>query len=63
MLAFAVCEATGFIGGPFLVMLFIGGTAGTATRVLIPGLPGGLAFTTMFAAVLGARHASPPHSP
>jgi H+/Cl- antiporter ClcA len=29
ILVFAVCEATGFIGGPFLVMLFIGGTAGT----------------------------------
>ena len=29
---FALCEATGFIGGPFLVMLFIGGTAGTATH-------------------------------
>ncbi len=30
ILVFALCEATGFIGGPFLVMLFIGGTAGTA---------------------------------
>ena len=29
ILVFALCEATGFIGGPFLVMLFIGGTAGT----------------------------------
>ena len=28
ILVFALCEATGFIGGPFLVMLFIGGTAG-----------------------------------
>ena len=38
---FALCEATGFIGGPFLVMLFIGGTAGIAAHVLIPGLPEG----------------------
>ena len=41
ILVFAVCEATGFIGGPFLVMLFIGGTAGIVAHVLIPGLPEG----------------------
>ena len=41
ILVFALCEATGFIGGPFLVMLFIGGTAGICTHVLIPGLPEG----------------------
>jgi H+/Cl- antiporter ClcA len=59
ILVFAVCEATGFIGGPFLVMLFIGGTAGTATHVLIPGLPAGLAFAAMFAALPGALIAAP----
>ena len=59
ILAFAVCEATGFIGGPILVMLFIGGTAGTATHLLIPGLPEGLTFATMFAAILGALVAAP----
>ena len=59
ILTFALCEATGFIGGPILVMLFIGGTAGVATHVLIPGLPEGLAFTTMFAALLGALVAAP----
>jgi H+/Cl- antiporter ClcA len=59
MLVFALCEATGFIGGPFLVMLFIGGTAGTVAHVLIPGLPEGLAFATMFAAVPGALVAAP----
>jgi H+/Cl- antiporter ClcA len=59
MLMFGLCEATGFIGGPILVMLFIGGTAGTAAHVLIPGLPEGLAFTTMFAAILGALVAAP----
>ena len=31
ILVFALCEATGFIGGPFLVMLFTGGTAGVAS--------------------------------
>ncbi len=56
---FALCEATGFIGGPFLVMLFIGGTAGTATHLLIPGLPLGLAFTAMFVALPGSLVAAP----
>ena len=59
ILVFAMCEATGFIGGPFLVMLFIGGTAGVAAHVLIPGLPEGLAFTAMFAALPGALVAAP----
>ena len=59
ILVFALCEATGFIGGPFLVMLFIGGTAGIAAHVLIPGLPEGLAFTAMFAALPGSLVAAP----
>jgi H+/Cl- antiporter ClcA len=59
ILTFALCEATGFIGGPILVMFFIGGTAGVATHVLIPGLPEGLAFASMFAALLGALVAAP----
>jgi H+/Cl- antiporter ClcA len=59
ILTFALCEATGFIGGQILVMLFIGGTAGIATHLLIPGLPEGLAFTTMFAAMLGSLVAAP----
>ncbi len=56
---FAVCEATGFIGGPFLVMLFTGGTAGIATHLLVPGVPEGLAFTAMFAALPGSLVAAP----
>jgi H+/Cl- antiporter ClcA len=59
MVTFALCEATGFIGGPFLVLLFIGGTAGTAVHVLIPGLPEGLAFAAMFAALPGALVSAP----
>jgi len=51
--------STGFIGGPFFPSLFIGGTAGFAAHLLIPGLPVGLAFTTMFAAVPGAIVAAP----
>ena len=54
ILVFALCNATGFIGGPFLAMLFIGGTAGVTAHVLIPGLPEGLAFAAMFAALPGA---------
>jgi H+/Cl- antiporter ClcA len=59
ILMFALCEATGFIGGPILVTLFIGGTAGIAAHLLIPGLPEGLAFAAMFAAILGALVAAP----
>jgi H+/Cl- antiporter ClcA len=59
ILVFALCEATGFIGGPILVMLFIGGTAGIAAHLLIPGLPEGLAFATMFAAMVGSLVAAP----
>ena len=59
ILVFALCEATGFIGGPFLVMMFIGGTAGITAHVLIPGLPAGLAFTAMFAALPGSLVAAP----
>jgi H+/Cl- antiporter ClcA len=59
ILTFALCEATGFIGGPVLVSLFIGGTAGTAAHVLIPGLPEGLAFAAMFAALPGSLVAAP----
>jgi H+/Cl- antiporter ClcA len=59
ILMFALCEATGFIGGPILVMLFIGGTSGMAAHLLIPGLPEGLAFATMFAAILAALAAAP----
>jgi H+/Cl- antiporter ClcA len=59
MLTFALCQATGFIGGPVLVSLFVGGTAGTAAHALIPGLPLGLAFATMFAAYPGSLVAAP----
>ena len=59
ILVFALCEATGFIGGPFLVMLFIGGTAGTAAHVLIPGLPAGLALAAISTTLPGSLVAAP----
>jgi hypothetical protein len=40
-------------------MLFIGGMAGIAAYLLIPGLPEGLTFAAMFAAVLGSLVAAP----
>ena len=59
ILVFALRQSTGFIGGPVFPMLFIGGTAGIAAHLLIPGLPEALAFTTMFAALPGSLVAAP----
>jgi H+/Cl- antiporter ClcA len=59
ILTFALCQGTGFIGGPFFVVLFIGGTAGTALHLLIPGLPEALCVTAMMAAMPGALVAAP----
>ena len=54
ILAFAFSMTTGFIGGPLFPALFIGGTAGIATSLLIPEIPQGFAFATMMAAVSAA---------
>ncbi len=51
---FAISQSTGFIGGPFFGMLFIGGTAGAALHPLIPGLPEALTFSTLSAAMPGS---------
>ena len=59
ILTFAIGMSTGFIGGPFFPMLFIGGTAGIAAHLLVPGLPVGLALTCLFAALPGAVVAAP----
>ena len=59
MLTFAVSEASGFVGGPIFPTLFIGGTAGVLVHQVIPGIPLGLAFTCMFAAVPGALISAP----
>lgn len=56
---FAVSQGSGFIGGPIFPSLFIGGTAGVFVHELIPGVPLGLAFTCVFAAVPGAAVAAP----
>ena len=54
MLAFAVSQGSGFVGGPIFPSLFIGGTAGVLVHQVIPGVPLGLAFTCLLAAVPGA---------
>ena len=54
ILTFAVSEASGFVGGPIFPALFIGGTAGVLVHQVFPGIPLGLAFTCMLAAVPGA---------
>jgi H+/Cl- antiporter ClcA len=59
MLSFAVSEGSGFIGGPIFPSLFIGGTAGVLVHHIVPGVPLGLAFTCLLAAVPGALAPAP----
>jgi Voltage gated chloride channel len=53
MLTFAISQESGFVGGPIFPALFIGGTAGVLVHQVIPGVPLGLAFTFLLAAVPG----------
>ena len=59
MVTFAVSQASGFVGGPIFPSLFIGGTAGVLVHQVIPGVPLGLAFTCLLAAVPGALAPAP----
>ena len=59
MLTFAVSQASGFVGGPIFPALFIGGTAGGLVHQAIPGMPLGLTFTCLLAAVPGSLVAAP----
>ena len=59
MLTFGVSQASGFVGGPIFPALFIGGTAGVLVHQVIPGVPLGLAFTCLLAAVPGSLVAAP----
>ena len=59
MLTFAVSQASGFVGGPIFPALFIGGTAGVLVHQAIPGMPLGLTFTCLLAAVPGSLVAAP----
>jgi H+/Cl- antiporter ClcA len=59
MLTFGVSQGSGFVGGPIFPSLFIGGTAGVIVHQVIPGVPLGLAFTCLLAAIPGALVAAP----
>jgi H+/Cl- antiporter ClcA len=59
ILAMAVSLATGFIGGPVMPTLFIGGAAGVATHALIPELPLALTLSCLLVAVPGASIKAP----
>jgi H+/Cl- antiporter ClcA len=54
MLTFAVSQGSGFVGGPIFPSLFIGGTAGVLVHQVFPGVPLGLAFSCLLAAVPGS---------
>ena len=56
---FAVSQASGFVGGPIFPALFIGGTVGVLVHEVVPGVPLGLAFTCLLAAVPGSLAAAP----
>jgi H+/Cl- antiporter ClcA len=59
MVTFAVSQGSGFVGGPIFPSLFIGGTAGVVVHEVIPGVPLGLAFTCLLAAIPGALLPAP----
>lgn len=59
MVTFGVSQGGGFVGGPIFPSLFIGGTAGILVHEVIPGVPLGLAFTCLLAAIPGALAAAP----
>jgi H+/Cl- antiporter ClcA len=59
MLTFAVSQGSGFVGGPIFPSLFVGGTAGVIVHHVLPGVPLGLAFACLLAAVPGALATAP----
>ena len=59
IVAMAVSLATGFIGGPVMPTLFIGGAAGVAAHVIVPGLPPAMALSCLLVAVPGATIKAP----
>lgn len=59
IVTFAVCQGSGFVGGPIFPSLFIGGAAGVVVHEVIPSVPLGLAFTCLLAAVPGALLPAP----
>jgi H+/Cl- antiporter ClcA len=59
IVAVAISLTTGFIGGPVMPALFIGGTAGLAIHALFPDIPVALSFSAMLVAVPGVSIGAP----
>jgi H+/Cl- antiporter ClcA len=59
IVAMAISLATGFIGGPVMPTLFIGGAAGVAAHVIVPDVPIALALSCLLVAVPGASIKAP----
>ncbi len=59
IVAVAISLTTGFIGGPVMPALFIGGTAGLAVHALFPDIPIALAFSCMLVALPGVSVGAP----
>jgi H+/Cl- antiporter ClcA len=59
IIAVAISLTTGFIGGPVMPALFIGGTAGLAVHGIFPDIPIALAFSCMLVAMPGVSLGAP----
>jgi H+/Cl- antiporter ClcA len=59
IIAVAISLTTGFIGGPVMPALFIGGTSGLAVHAMFPDIPIALAFSAMLVAVPGVSIGAP----
>jgi H+/Cl- antiporter ClcA len=59
MIAMALSEEVGFLGGTVFPILFIGGTAGALVNAIFPEIPAALAVAAMIAAVPGATISAP----
>lgn len=59
MVAMALSQEVGFLGGTVFPILFIGGTAGALVHAIFPDIPAPLAVAAMIAAVPGATISAP----
>ncbi len=59
IVAVAISLTTGFVGGPVMPALFIGGTAGLSVHALFPDIPIALAFSCMLVALPGVSIGAP----
>jgi len=59
ILAVGISLTTGFIGGPVMPTLFIGGTAGLVVHAMFPDIPIALAVSAMLVAVPGVSIGAP----